>query len=128
MRAGSAKPRLSPVIRDLRARGPHANRRRLDCPRLSRGDPPSGRSSGVEHNLAKVGVEGSNPFARSSFSLKIKWLGYRVGRLPFSLQAIRVNTALKAVARLRLGPLPTLMTCMRPDERLVGKGCVGTCT
>ncbi len=28
--------------------------------------PPSGRSSGVEHNLAKVGVEGSNPFARSS--------------------------------------------------------------
>ncbi|MBQ0820247.1 hypothetical protein KBI52_08495, partial [Microvirga sp. HBU67558] len=23
---------------------------------------------GVEHNLAKVGVEGSNPFARSSFS------------------------------------------------------------
>ena len=29
--------------------------------------PASGRSSGVEHNLAKVGVEGSNPFARSSF-------------------------------------------------------------
>ena len=28
--------------------------------------PMSGRSSGVEHNLAKVGVEGSNPFARSS--------------------------------------------------------------
>ena len=25
----------------------------------------SGRSSVVEHNLAKVGVEGSNPFARS---------------------------------------------------------------
>jgi hypothetical protein len=29
---------------------------------------PSGRSSGVEHDLAKVGVEGSNPFARSNFS------------------------------------------------------------
>src|SRR5690348_3363833 len=28
-------------------------------------DPGRGRSSGVEHNLAKVGVEGSNPFARS---------------------------------------------------------------
>src|SRR4029077_7077995 len=27
-----------------------------------------GRSSGVEHDLAKVGVEGSNPFARSIFS------------------------------------------------------------
>src|ERR1700739_2734151 len=30
--------------------------------------PERGRSSGVEHNLAKVGVEGSNPFARSRFS------------------------------------------------------------
>jgi hypothetical protein len=30
------------------------------------GSAQSGRSSGVEHNLAKVGVEGSNPFARSS--------------------------------------------------------------
>ena len=31
----------------------------------------SGRSSGVEHNLAKVGVEGSNPFARSSVFLTV---------------------------------------------------------
>ncbi len=42
--------------------------------RLTQTGPPgfrrqSGRSSGVEHNLAKVGVEGSNPFARSSFSM-----------------------------------------------------------
>jgi hypothetical protein len=29
-------------------------------------DRPSGRSSVVEHDLAKVGVEGSNPFARSN--------------------------------------------------------------
>jgi hypothetical protein len=29
----------------------------------------SGCSSGVEHNLAKVGVEGSNPFARSNFPI-----------------------------------------------------------
>src|SRR5690606_19526287 len=29
----------------------------------------SGCSSGVEHNLAKVGVEGSNPFARSNKSI-----------------------------------------------------------
>ena len=36
------------------------------------GSPRHGRgcSSGVEHNLAKVGVEGSNPFARSRFSHK----------------------------------------------------------
>ncbi len=31
----------------------------------------SGCSSGVEHNLAKVGVEGSNPFARSSHSNQV---------------------------------------------------------
>jgi hypothetical protein len=33
-----------------------------------------GRSSGVEHNLAKVGVEGSNPFARSNY---VKYLDGR---------------------------------------------------
>ena len=33
-----------------------------------------GRSSGVEHNLAKVGVEGSNPFARSRLQNKINRL------------------------------------------------------
>ena len=32
----------------------------------------SGRSSGVEHNLAKVGVEGSNPFARSRISQQLQ--------------------------------------------------------
>src|SRR4051794_616945 len=31
-----------------------------------------GCSSGVEHDLAKVGVEGSNPFARSIFFSNIK--------------------------------------------------------
>jgi hypothetical protein len=30
------------------------------------GDFGCGCSSGVEHDLAKVGVEGSNPFARSN--------------------------------------------------------------
>ena len=33
-----------------------------------------GCSSGVEHNLAKVGVEGSNPFARSKILKEIKRL------------------------------------------------------
>jgi hypothetical protein len=41
---------------------------RLTCRGIMFSDRQSGRSSGVEHNLAKVGVEGSNPFARSSFS------------------------------------------------------------
>ena len=40
----------------------------------------SGRSSGVEHNLAKVGVEGSNPFARSRFPSKIRCLWRPSGR------------------------------------------------
>ena len=40
----------------------------------------SGCSSGVEHNLAKVGVEGSNPFARSKIPVcKIRHAG-RHGR------------------------------------------------
>jgi hypothetical protein len=34
-----------------------------------------GCSSGVEHDLAKVGVEGSNPFARSKFTCNPKGLG-----------------------------------------------------
>jgi hypothetical protein len=34
-------------------------------------DRQSGRSSGVEHNLAKVGVEGSNPFARSNVNTQV---------------------------------------------------------
>src|SRR4051794_21696290 len=33
-----------------------------------------GCSSGVEHDLAKVGVEGSNPFARSIFFLQYQRL------------------------------------------------------
>ena len=46
-------------------------------PALSRGGllpryPVGGRSSGVEHDLAKVGVEGSNPFARSIILLFLK--------------------------------------------------------
>ena len=50
---GDAPDRRAEVIADLRS-----SSRKLGC----------GRSSGVEHNLAKVGVVGSNPIARSSFS------------------------------------------------------------
>ena len=38
----------------------------------------SGRSSGVERNLAKVEVEGSNPFARSSLSPHIYTIIFRI--------------------------------------------------
>ena len=40
--------------------------RHIGPARPGAGPGASGCSSGVEHNLAKVGVEGSNPFARSS--------------------------------------------------------------
>jgi hypothetical protein len=33
-----------------------------------------GRSSAVEHNLAKVGVDGSNPFARSMKQLTFQYM------------------------------------------------------
>jgi hypothetical protein len=48
--------------------------RRVRSHRLAPPGRQSGRSSGVEHNLAKVGVEGSNPFARSSFSKQNQYL------------------------------------------------------
>ena len=41
---------------------------------LSRREHGCGRSSGVERNLAKVDVEGSNPFARSNFSKYVRGL------------------------------------------------------
>ena len=50
-------------------RAPHLRRRALQARPASA---QSGRSSGVEHNLAKVGVEGSNPFARSNSDLPAK--------------------------------------------------------
>jgi hypothetical protein len=44
-----------------------------------------GCSSGVEHNLAKVGVEGSNPFARSKFSNPTERLGLIVSTIKVQL-------------------------------------------
>ena len=43
-----------------------------DCPAgIPRVVEPSGNSSVVEHDLAKVGVAGSNPVSRSSFSARV---------------------------------------------------------
>ena len=57
---GTCQPRRVPLMT-------HALGRLL--PLLTHG---CGCSSGVEHDLAKVGVEGSNPFARSNFFNKIR--------------------------------------------------------
>jgi hypothetical protein len=43
-----------------------------------------GRSSGVEHNLAKVGVVGSNPIARSIFKKGLRF----IKRGPFCFSAL----------------------------------------
>jgi hypothetical protein len=51
---------------------------------------PSGRSSVVEHDLAKVGVEGSNPFARS----KIPY--YKQCLIPISQDKTRCNPTIGA--------------------------------
>jgi hypothetical protein len=68
-------PTLRPRSDRKSMKGACRDRKPVLIARLTRWEPPvssrqSGRSSGVEHNLAKVGVEGSNPFARSSFFLK----------------------------------------------------------
>ena len=41
----------------------------------------SGRSSGVERNLAKVEVEGSNPFARSKYKVSSQKLDVDCNRV-----------------------------------------------
>ncbi len=61
----------------------------------------SGCSSGVEHNLAKVGVEGSNPFARSKFLQENRYL-----------DDCHSNSAIFVVVRLAIGVL--IPCCRRP--------------
>src|SRR3546814_11314312 len=78
----------------------------IAAPTLPAGATPgqrqSGRSSGVEHNLAKVGVEGSNPFARSRFHNKFSAIqmssargdGYEKVQWPLRIQFVsRKNRA-----------------------------------
>ncbi|MDB5710826.1 MAG: hypothetical protein JWL96_2896 [Sphingomonas bacterium] len=74
-------------MQGLRGSTVAARGRRLTPPGLSGRWRQSGRSSGVEHNLAKVGVEGSNPFARSSFQSTSLILAARgEADTPFSLK------------------------------------------
>ena len=62
----------------------------------------SGCSSGVEHNLAKVGVEGSNPFARSSFPTSPKPRKTAAFIVSGRLKSRGVEAAQKAVVTTRL--------------------------
>ena len=87
--------------------------------RLTRWEPPvssrqSGRSSGVEHNLAKVGVEGSNPFARSSFLPENQLFEPREARegLVTTVNSPGIVTTLSPV-QFQLG---TIQACSRPSQ------------
>lgn len=61
-KAAARRNRQKPARGGLRFAPPWGNK---PASRQRRGCLGCGCSSGVEHNLAKVGVEGSNPFARS---------------------------------------------------------------
>jgi hypothetical protein len=58
-------------------------------PPLARPDFGCGCSSGVEHDLAKVGVEGSNPFARSKNTPIFESLTIRVDGPAGTLTSLR---------------------------------------
>jgi hypothetical protein len=77
-----------------------------------------GRSSGVEHNLAKVGVEGSNPFARSILT---KPKSYRPAggrdRLPGATSPCRSHGG---SLRLPRAATHTPSDCQGPSTRAVG--------
>ena len=90
----------------------------------------SGRSSGVEHNLAKVGVEGSNPFARSSSSpafdrgrsspKRAGWSPRRRRALALAVEALLpacdyISSSLASRARLR--PVPARRSARRRKRR-----------
>src|SRR6266404_1275415 len=73
---------------------------------LARPDFGCGCSSGVEHDLAKVGVEGSNPFARSKIllvRLKLQKITASRGGRAHRNAALRSDcTHMNAVGRLRV--------------------------
>src|SRR5258708_18693748 len=66
-----------------------------------------GRSSGVEHDLAKVGVEGSNPFARSNFFTETKRLE-GTGRV-HSAYTGRLATQCKRFVSSRIWSVPSAL-------------------
>ena len=69
------------------------------CARVGR---DRGCSSGVEHNLAKVGVVGSNPIARSNFLPRINLIVHAFSR---SAWTVRVKLVMRR-CRLRANPEP----------------------
>ena len=69
-------------------------------PGVALGKRQSGRSSGVEHNLAKVGVEGSNPFARSNIFKPVVKLTIFAGAAPELLRRCAPAVSSNAMGKL----------------------------
>jgi hypothetical protein len=88
---------------------------------LARPDFGRGCSSGVEHDLAKVGVEGSNPFARSKILLVRRKLAHR--NAAFVLVDF---THMNAAGRLRVYEADDMCTVRRAVAHAAAKrGFVG---
>ncbi len=88
--------------------------------RFCRRYPGSGCSSGVEHNLAKVGVEGSNPFARSILPLGRHEVGRR--KVAFFVSDPLLGPPLDPHARLAHGistPLERRAGGVAPFDRVL---------
>ena len=85
------------ISRELESYSPHRGP-------LGPADDGCGCSSGVEHNLAKVGVEGSNPFARSKSALYYPepstFFRSAVGRRP---ERIVIDFGFKSLRPLQIG-------------------------
>src|SRR5258708_3168235 len=69
-----------------------------------------GCSSGVEHDLAKVGVEGSNPFARSKFSNGLRSI---VTASPVCTESLGKHGGSNESLSLAAGSLDTLLAFSR---------------
>src|SRR5262245_18808244 len=86
LRLGPGDPVLLAIVCKLRMI--RSLRRRKSAP--ARAKTERGRSSGVEHNLAKVGVGRSNRLARSSFPLTIQ--GHRIAASSMLYNPLRAST------------------------------------
>ena len=69
-----------------------------------------GSNSVVECNLAKVEVEGSNPFSRSIFFCLRKFAGHR-------RQVVRQRSA-KSLSAVRVRPVPSFFPSVRAKSEL----------
>ena len=114
------------ISRELESYSPHRGP-------LGPADDGCGCSSGVEHNLAKVGVEGSNPFARSKSALYYPepstFFRFAVGRRP---ERIVIDFGFKSLRPLQIGFIlprtPDIFSIRGRTSSGADRHAVGLCT